>query len=57
VPEALLQQLAVGGRLVIPVGGSDGKQDLQLIRRLSEETFDIESKETVVFVPLLEKIN
>jgi len=57
VPPALLQQLVVGGRLVIPVGEADGRQDLQLIHRLSEETFDIESKETVVFVPLLDKIN
>jgi len=57
VPQALLDQLVVGGKLVIPVGGGDGEQDLQLIRRISEKNFDIESKETVVFVPLLKKIN
>ncbi|RVU84881.1 protein-L-isoaspartate(D-aspartate) O-methyltransferase [Leucothrix sargassi] len=57
VPEALKQQLTVGGRLVIPVGGEDGKQVLQLIRRESEERFIVENKEAVVFVPLLDEIN
>ena len=57
VPEALKQQLAIGGRLVIPVGGDDGQQELQLIHRLSEDTFKVERKEAVVFVPLLDKIN
>lgn len=32
VPEALLEQLAIGGRLVIPVGGR-GSQELKLIER------------------------
>lgn len=32
VPAALIEQLAVGGRLVIPVG-TDGRQELQLIER------------------------
>jgi len=57
VPEALKQQLAIGGKLVIPVGGGDGQQVLQLIHRISEETFKVEIKEAVVFVPLLDKIN
>ncbi|PWQ97413.1 protein-L-isoaspartate(D-aspartate) O-methyltransferase [Leucothrix arctica] len=57
VPDALKQQLAIGGRLVIPVGGDDGKQMLQLIRRLSEDEFVVENKEAVVFVPLLDEIN
>ena len=57
VPEALKQQLAIGGRLVIPVGGDDGQQVLQLIYRLSEDEFIVENKEAVVFVPLLDKIN
>jgi len=57
VPEALKQQLAIGGRLVIPVGGDAGQQVLQLIYRLSEDEFIVENKEAVVFVPLLDKIN
>lgn len=52
VPDALLQQLAVGGRLVLPVGGVSGQQ-LRLIRRVSEKHFDTEIIESVNFVPLL----
>lgn len=57
VPEALKQQLAIGGRLVIPVGAENGQQVLQLIRRESEDKYTVENKEAVVFVPLLDKIN
>lgn len=57
VPEALKQQLAIGGRLVIPVGAENGQQVLQLIRRESEDGYTVENKEAVVFVPLLDKIN
>lgn len=51
VPPALLAQLAEGGRLIIPVGGSDGQQ-LQLIRKRNgqpESTW----RETCRFVPLV----
>ncbi|WP_036230588.1 protein-L-isoaspartate(D-aspartate) O-methyltransferase [Marinobacterium jannaschii] len=51
VPPELLQQLAIGGRLVIPVGG--GSQELRLVRRLDEETFDTQVLEACKFVPLL----
>jgi protein-L-isoaspartate(D-aspartate) O-methyltransferase len=50
VPRALLEQLADGGRLVIPVGGRDG-QDLQRWQRVGER-FEQESIFPVVFVPL-----
>ena len=50
VPRALLEQLADGGRLVIPVGGRDG-QDLQRWQRVGER-FEHESIFPVVFVPL-----
>jgi protein-L-isoaspartate(D-aspartate) O-methyltransferase len=49
VPEALLRQLAPGGRLVIPVGGS--AQELQVITRSGEE-FRTEVVEQVRFVPM-----
>lgn len=52
VPEDLLQQLAIGGRLIIPVGGSRG-QELKRIRRRSEDQFDTEVLQTVKFVPLV----
>jgi protein-L-isoaspartate(D-aspartate) O-methyltransferase len=49
VPGELLQQLAEGGRLVIPVGGQS--QRLQVITRTSEG-FSTNSVESVRFVPL-----
>ncbi|MCP4009179.1 MAG: protein-L-isoaspartate(D-aspartate) O-methyltransferase [Proteobacteria bacterium] len=52
VPEALKQQLAVGGRLVIPVG-DDENQALRLIRR-TRGGFDEEIREAVKFVPLVD---
>lgn len=52
VPEELKQQLAVGGRLIIPVGGSDN-QKLNLVIRESEAEFSTEILDCVKFVPLL----
>jgi protein-L-isoaspartate(D-aspartate) O-methyltransferase len=51
VPTTLLEQLAVGGRMVIPVG-PPGRQDLLRIVR-TEEDFEQESLLPVSFVPLL----
>ncbi|MBN3564156.1 protein-L-isoaspartate(D-aspartate) O-methyltransferase [Aliamphritea spongicola] len=51
VPPELLQQLAIGGRLVIPVGGR--QQELKLVIRQSEMEFTTEVLEAVKFVPLL----
>lgn len=53
VPQALLQQLAVGGRLVIPVG-PEGRQNLHVITR-TEHGFEDELHEPVMFVPLVER--
>jgi protein-L-isoaspartate(D-aspartate) O-methyltransferase len=52
VPPALLNQLAVGGRMVIPVGESGNSQRLLKIIR-SEQGFEEESMELVSFVPFL----
>ncbi|HEC58502.1 MAG TPA: protein-L-isoaspartate(D-aspartate) O-methyltransferase [Methylophaga sp.] len=51
VPENLLKQLAPGGRLVIPVGGSVG-QSLRVIDR-NGSMFDETILDDVSFVPLL----
>jgi protein-L-isoaspartate(D-aspartate) O-methyltransferase len=51
VPEALIEQLAVNGRMVIPVGG-DGTQELRVIDRTADGTRE-ENVEFVRFVPLL----
>jgi protein-L-isoaspartate(D-aspartate) O-methyltransferase len=53
VPEALKEQLAIGGRLVIPVGGEGRSQKLLKITRTSESQYDREDLGGVVFVPLI----
>ena len=50
VPEALLEQLALGGRLVIPVGGAN--QILKVIDHTAAH-FEESTLEPVSFVPLL----
>lgn len=51
VPEALLEQLALGGRLVIPVGES-GEQRLLLLRR-TDDGYTEQMLDRVRFVSLL----
>ena len=53
VPPGLLEQLAVGGRMVIPVGSTRGVQELKLYTRTSEG-FEESTLELVTFVPLLD---
>jgi protein-L-isoaspartate(D-aspartate) O-methyltransferase len=52
IPPAFLQQLAIGGVLVLPVGMA-GRQSLQRITRISEDNYDIEQFDAVTFVPFL----
>ena len=52
VPPTLIEQLAVGGRMIIPVGRS-GHQELLLITR-DEDGVEQRKLESVSFVPLLE---
>jgi len=51
VPEPLIQQLALGGRLVIPVGAEGAQQLLRITRR--EQGFERRVLGAVSFVPLL----
>jgi len=53
VPPSLLEQLAVGGRLIIPVGTKDGVQQLKLYVR-TNEGIEETTQESVRFVPLLD---
>ena len=59
VPPALLEQLAIGGRLVVPVaaGGAAGvtgkEQVLAVIDRTGPTTWHRENRDAVRFVPLL----
>ncbi|MFZ5722616.1 MAG: protein-L-isoaspartate(D-aspartate) O-methyltransferase [Pseudomonadota bacterium] len=52
IPQELLDQLAVGGRLVIPVAARDDVQDLVLVLR-TESGFQQQVLEKVRFVPFL----
>jgi len=51
VPEALLLQLKIGGRLVVPVG-EEGVQELKVVDRL-ERGYRVDTLDPVRFVPLL----
>jgi protein-L-isoaspartate(D-aspartate) O-methyltransferase len=57
VPKPLLEQLAVGGRLVIPVGSRDGAQELERWTRLGpgqgSDAFERKRLMSVRFVPFL----
>ncbi|MFT5971244.1 MAG: protein-L-isoaspartate(D-aspartate) O-methyltransferase, partial [Flavobacteriales bacterium] len=53
IPEALMEQLKIGGLLVIPVG-SGAEQIMTAIVRLSETDFEKIEYDTFSFVPLLE---
>ncbi|MDX5373362.1 MAG: protein-L-isoaspartate(D-aspartate) O-methyltransferase [Pseudomonadaceae bacterium] len=51
VPQALLDQLAIGGRLVIPVGAGDVQELLLIVRE--EDGYSRHVLDLVRFVPLL----
>ena len=53
VPDALKRQLAIGGRLIIPIGEDDWGQALRKLRRTSEADYEEASLGAVVFVPLI----
>jgi len=53
IPDSVLRQLAIGGRLVIPVGNELRTQELLRVRRTGEHEFDRESLGSVRFVPLI----
>jgi len=53
VPDTLKQQLAIGGRLVIPVGTSLRTQKLLRVRRITEHKYEQEDLGDVRFVPLI----
>ncbi len=53
VPDVLREQLAVGGRLVMPIGASGYDQRLVKLTRLSEHDFREADLGGVAFVPLI----
>jgi protein-L-isoaspartate(D-aspartate) O-methyltransferase len=53
VPRALLSQLAIGARLVIPVGSGD-KQRMLTIDRIGKKEYNQKDHGNAAFVPMLE---
>ena len=51
IPEALLEQLAVGGRIIIPIGHSGGQKLLSVVR--TRTGFVEKNLDPVSFVPML----
>ncbi len=52
IPEALMEQLAVGGIMILPVEVAPGRQELKRITR-TESGHDVETLLPVSFVPLV----
>ena len=53
VPQVLKEQLAVGGRLIMPVGHSRSEQQLVRVTRTAANSFEEENLGSVAFVPLI----
>ncbi len=53
VPQTLKEQLAIGGRMVIPVGKSLNSQKLVRVQRISKNEYKTEDLGGVRFVPLI----
>ncbi|MBV7533190.1 protein-L-isoaspartate(D-aspartate) O-methyltransferase [Chitinophaga sp. sic0106] len=52
IPEKLLQQMKIGGKMVIPVGGQEVQRMLR-ITKVSEGEYDQELFDNFTFVPML----
>ncbi|MCK4911425.1 MAG: protein-L-isoaspartate O-methyltransferase, partial [Thermodesulfovibrionales bacterium] len=56
IPALLLEQLAKGGRLIMPVGPVETSQRLTLVTRDREGRLSYQYREGVRFVPMTGKI-
>ena len=52
-PDSLVEQLAPGGRMIIPVGKVNGPQNLILVRRDESGRISKDTVLSVAFVPLV----
>ena len=52
IPDPLLDQLAIGGKLIAPVAKSETEQQLLLIERISSQRYQRTTMDEVFFVPL-----
>lgn len=53
IPKPLLDQLAIGGRMVIPIGSPNAYQELRVIEKTSDEEYVVRHGLPVAFVPLV----
>ncbi len=53
IPPALIQQLKIGGAMIIPVGQKQNEQKLQQVIRTTELQYKVTELEKVIFVPLV----
>jgi len=56
IPEKLIEQLEVGGRMVIPVGDNNG-QDMILLEKISPTETRTTNHGRFIFVPLVKGTN
>ncbi len=57
LPQELLLQLEIGGKMVVPIGASGGEQTLTVIERVSDKEFNRTTHGKCSFVPMLEGTN
>ena len=53
VPDPLLAQLVVGGRMVLPLGAPNAYQELRVVEKTTEDSFEFLHGLPVAFVPLV----
>ncbi|MCF8260564.1 MAG: protein-L-isoaspartate(D-aspartate) O-methyltransferase [Melioribacteraceae bacterium] len=54
IPGKLKKQLAIGGKMIVPVGNR-AKQSMLTVTRLDETTYDVKETPNFAFVPLIGK--
>jgi protein-L-isoaspartate(D-aspartate) O-methyltransferase len=55
IPEALIQQLDIGGRMVIPVGRNNEKQCIMLVDKDNSGNITMKKEISVHYIPLCDK--